>query len=174
MLFNFNSKKFYKIRTINKQNVKFMRKLKFLLTCLLMVSISLVSAQTKTASGTVISTEDGLPVIGASVIVKGTTQGTVTNADGWYSLTVSSSANTLVVSLVGMKSVEVQASPNQRVNMDPDISELDEVMVVAFGTAKKSAFTGSAKVIDAEQLGKSQVSSVTNALAGAVTGLQLT
>ena len=49
MIFNFYSGKFYKIRTINKQNVKFMRKLKFLLTCLLMVSISLVSAHTKTA-----------------------------------------------------------------------------------------------------------------------------
>lgn len=151
-----------------------MRKLKLLFVCLFVASIGLVNAQTKTASGTVISTEDGLPVIGASVIVKGTTQGTVTNADGWYSLSVPTSANTLVVSLVGMKSVEVPASANQRVSMDPDISELDEVMVVAFGTAKKSAFTGSAKVVDAEQLAKSQVSSVTNALAGAVPGLQIT
>ena len=152
-----------------------MRKLKLFFTCLLMASISLVNAQTKTASGTVVSTEDGLPVIGASVVVKGsTTQGTVTNTDGRYSLTVPSSVQTLVISLVGMTSVEVPALPNQRVNMEPDISELEEVMVVAFGTAKKSAFTGSAKVVDAEQLGKSQVSSVTNALAGAVPGLQLT
>lgn len=151
-----------------------MRKLKFLLTCLLMVSISLISAQTKTASGVVISTEDGLPVVGASVLVKGTTQGTVTNIDGRYSMQVPSSSNTLVISLMGMKSLEVPALPNQRVNMDPNIAQLDEVMVVAFGTAKKSAFTGSAKVVNAEQLSKSQVSSVTNALAGAVPGLQLT
>ena len=59
-----------------------MRKLKFFLTCLLMVSISLVSAQTKTASGTVVSAEDGQPVIGDSVIIKGTLQGTTTNANG--------------------------------------------------------------------------------------------
>ena len=84
MIFNFYSGKFYKIRTINKQNVKFMRKLKFLLTCLLMVSISLVSAQTKTASGTVFSAEDGLPVIGASVMVKGSTQGTVTDVNSSF------------------------------------------------------------------------------------------
>ena len=110
-----------------------MRKLKLFFTCLLMASISLVNAQTKTASGTVVSTEDGLPVIGASVVVKGsTTQGTVTNTDGRYSLTVPSSVQTSVISLVGMTSVEVPALPNQRVNMEPDISELDEVMVVAF------------------------------------------
>jgi len=139
-----------------------------------MVSISLVSAQTKTASGTVISTEDGLPVVGASVMVKGTSHGTITNVDGRYSMQVPSSSNTLVVSLVGMKTVEVSATSNVTVNMDPDIAILDEVMVVAFGTAKKSAFTGSAKVVDAELLSKSQVSSVTNALAGAVPGLQLT
>ena len=151
-----------------------MRKLKFLLTCLLMVSFSLVSAQTKTASGTVISTEDGLPVVGASVLVKGRTQGTVTNIDGRYSLSVPSTSNVLVISLMGMKTVEVSASVNVTVNMEPDIAQLEEVMVVAFGTAKKSAFTGSAKVVNAEQLSKSQVSSVTNALAGAVPGLQLT
>ena len=59
-----------------------MRKLKLFFTCLLMASISLVNAQTKTASGTVISSEDGLAVIGASVMVKGTSQGTVTDASG--------------------------------------------------------------------------------------------
>ena len=97
-----------------------------------MASISLVNAQTKTASGTVISSEDGLAVIGASVMVKGTSQGTVTDASGRYSLSVPASANTLVISLVGMTTVEVSATPNQRVTMEPDISELEEVMVVAF------------------------------------------
>ena len=149
-----------------------MRKLKLLFVCLFVASISLVNAQTKTASGTVISTEDGLPVIGASVIVKGTTQGTVTNAAGWYSLTVPSSANTLVVSLVGMKSVEVVASPNQQVSMEPDISELDEVMVVAYGTSTKGTFTGSAGVVSAEKIEMKQISNISNALAGAVAGVQ--
>lgn len=160
---------------INKQNVKFMRKLKLFLTCLLMASISLMSAQTKTASGTVVSAEDGQPVIGASVVVKGQPRiGVITDANGNYSLSVPTSANTLVIALVGMETVEVPALPNQRVNMSTDVEELEEVMVVAFGTAKKSAYTGSAKVVDAEQLANSQVTSVTNALAGAVPGLQIT
>ena len=151
-----------------------MRKLKFLLTCLLMVSISLVSAQTKTASGVVISTEDGLPVVGASVLVKGTTQGTVTNVDGRYSMQVPSSSNTLVISLMGMKAVEVSATSNVTVNMDPDIAQLDEVMVVAYGTAKKSSFTGSAATVDAKKLSQRSVSNITNALAGQAAGVQVT
>ena len=123
-----------------------MRKLKLFLTCLLMASISLMSAQTKTASGTVVSAEDGQPVIGASVVVKGQPRiGVITDANGNYSLSVPTSANTLVIALVGMETVEVPALPNQRVNMSTDVEELEEVMVVAFGTAKKSAYTGSAK-----------------------------
>ena len=152
MIFNFYSGKFYKIRTINKQNVKFMRKLKFLLTCLLMVSISLVSAQTKTASGTVFSAEDGLPVIGASVMVKGSTQGTVTDVNGRYTLTVPTSASTLVISLVGMSTIEVPASPNQSVTMETEISELEEVVVVGYGTTRREAKTGSITAVTNKEL----------------------
>ena len=151
-----------------------MRKLKFLLTCLLMVSFSLVSAQTKTASGTVISTEDGLPVVGASVLVKGRTQGTVTNIDGRYTLSVPSSSDLLVISLMGMKTVEVSASVNVTVNMEPDIAQLEEVLVVAYGTAKKSSFTGSAATVDAKKLSQRSVSNITNALAGQAAGVQVT
>ncbi|MGN0310323.1 MAG: SusC/RagA family TonB-linked outer membrane protein, partial [Bacteroides sp.] len=84
------------------------------------------------------------------------------------------SAKTLVVSFVGMQKVEVAISPRMKVSLKPDSELLDEVMVVAFGTAKKSAFTGSAKVLGNEKLEQSQVSSVTNALAGAVPGVTLT
>ena len=174
MIFNFYSGKFYKIRTINKQNVKFMRKLKFFLTCLLMASISLVSAQTKTASGTVVSAEDGQPVIGASVMIKGTSQGTTTNVNGRYSFSVPATARTLVISLVGMKSVEVDAEPNVNVRMETEISELEEVMVVAYGTAKKSSFTGSASTVNTEKLALRSVASITKALDGTVAGVQST
>ena len=104
-------------------------------------SISMVSAQTKIASGTVVSAEDGQPVIGASVTVKGDSRiGMITDASGKYSLFVPTSAETLVISLVGMKSVEVPALPNQRVSMELDVAELEEVMVVAYGTAKRVVY----------------------------------
>ncbi len=150
-----------------------MRKLKLLLACLLVASVSLVSAQTKTASGTVISTEDGLPVIGASVVAKDhPLTGTLTNADGRYSLSVPSSTTTLVISLVGMKTIEVPANSNVVVNLDTDVSELDEVLVVAFGTSTKGTFTGSAGVVDSEKIELRQISNVSNALSGAVAGVQ--
>ena len=79
-----------------------------------------------------------------------------------------------MISFIGMKTVEVGIERNMNILLKPDTEVLDEVMVVAFGTAKKSAFTGSAKVVDAEKLSQSQVTSVTNALAGQVAGVQLT
>ena len=72
-----------------------------------------------------------------------------------------------------MEPIEVSARPNMRIMLTSDSKALDEVIVVAFGTAKKSAFTGSAKVVGAAELSQSQVTSVTNALAGAVPGVQL-
>ena len=150
------------------------RKLMLLLTCLF-VGIGLVTAQTQTITGTVISEEDGQPVVGASVLVKGTTLGTITDIDGNFSIpNVPSSAKTLQVSFIGMATLDVEIKPNVRIILKPDTEMLEEVIVVAFGTAKKSAFTGSATVIDSKQLEKSQVTSVTNALAGAVPGVQLT
>lgn len=85
-----------------------------------------------------------------------------------------SSAKTLVVSYIGMESQTVTIKPNLKVVLRTNSEMLDEVMVVAFGTAKKSAFTGSAKVVSSEKLEQSQVTSVTNALAGAVPGVTLT
>ena len=146
------------------------RKLTMFLS-LLFLGIGIISAQTQ-VRGTVVD-EAGEPVIGATIQIKGTAQGTVTNIDGNFVLSAPEKA-TLVFSFVGMTTQELLAEANMRIVMQLDSELLEEVMVVAFGTAKKSAFTGSAKVIDAEQLSKSQVTSVTNALAGSVPGLQLT
>ena len=133
------------------------RKLMLLMACIVM-GIGLVNAQISKVTGTVISEEDGLPVVGASVLVKGTTVGTVTDMDGKFTLSnVPSSAKTLMISFIGMKTVEVGIERNMNILLKPDTEVLDEVMVVAFGTAKKSAFTGSAKVVDAEKLQQSQV-----------------
>ena len=71
---------------INKQNVKFIRKLTFLLACLLLIGVGLVHGQSRSVSGRVLSAEDGLPIIGASVMVKGTVTGTITDSDGNFNI----------------------------------------------------------------------------------------
>ena len=87
---------------------------------------------------------------------------------------VPSSAKTIVISYIGMQTVEVAIKENIKVYMKSDSEMLDEVMVVAYGTAKKSAFTGSASVVKGEELEKRQVSNLTNALSGTVSGVQTT
>jgi len=86
----------------------------------------------------------------------------------------SSSAGTLVISFIGMQSQEVKIKPNVKVVLTSDSEQLEEVMVVAYGTAKKSAFTGSAATIKNEKITSRQTSNVTNALAGQVAGVQTT
>ena len=103
-----------------------MKKLTFLFLCLVL-GIGLATAQTKEVSGTVISAEDAMPVIGASVIVKGTTTGTVTDYDGKFSLNVPTSAKTLVISYIGMESQEVPIVPNMKVTLKSDTQNLEEV-----------------------------------------------
>ena len=149
------------------------RKLMLLMT-FLMIGIGLVNAQVSKVTGTVTSEEDGLPVVGASVLVKGTTVGTVTDIDGNFTINnVPSSAKTLVVSFIGLESQEVTIKPTVKVVLRSDSEQLDEVLVVAFGTAKKSAFTGSAAVIDNKELSKRITTNVSDALVGSVAGLQI-
>jgi len=163
-----------KLKKINKQNVKFMRKLTFLLACLLLVSVGLVNAQTKSISGKVLSVDDGQPVIGATVMVKGTTVGTITGTDGEFKISLQGAAKNLVISYIGMKTIDVEAKDNMIVKMESESRLIDEVVVVAYGTAKKSAFTGSAAVIKADKIGQKSISNLTNALAGQVAGVQVT
>ena len=150
-----------------------MKRLTFLLFCLLL-GIGMANAQTTKVTGTVISAEDNEPIIGASIVVKGTTIGTVTDFNGAFSLDVPSSAKTLVVSFVGMKAQEIGVKPKVNVVLEGDNQMLDEVMIVAYGTAKKSAFTGSAATIKSEKITSRQTSNVTNALSGQVAGVQTT
>jgi len=150
-----------------------MRKLTFLFACLFLVGVSVVLAQSS-ISGKVVSAENGEEIVGATVMVKGTTTGTITNVDGNFTVSLPGTNKTLVVSYVGMKTLEVQATPNMVVRMESDAEVLEEVIVVAYGSAKKSAFTGSAAVIKADKLSQRSVSNVTNALAGQVAGVQVT
>ncbi|MGL5772949.1 MAG: SusC/RagA family TonB-linked outer membrane protein, partial [Bacteroidales bacterium] len=139
----------------------------------LMIGVSYLAAQTK-ASGVVISAEDNLPVIGASVVIKGTTIGTVTDFDGNFTLDIPQDASkTLVFSYVGLQSKEEAAKSDMRVILSSSSQSLDEVIVVAYGTAKKSSFTGSASSVKADALSVPSVESVDKALAGKVSGVRV-
>lgn len=148
-----------------------MRKLTFFLACLFLIGVGLVNAQTRSVSGKVVSADDGEPIIGATVVVKGTTQGTITLADGSFQLSVPQAATTLVVSYIGMKTVEVNAQNGVLVRMQSDARDLDEVIVVAYGTAKKSSFTGSASTIGGDQIANRSITNLTNAIEGKSPGV---
>ena len=130
-------------------------------------------AQTK-ISGTVLSQDDGQPIIGAAVKVDGTSTGMLTDVNGRFSLTMPEGKNQITVSYLGYESQTLKVKNGMRVFLKSDAATLDEVIVVAFGTAKKSAFTGSAKAVGSEDIKLTQTTSVTGALAGNVAGVQLT
>ena len=150
------------------------RKLMLLLACLF-VGIGLVTAQTQTITGVVISEEDGQPVIGASVLVKGTQLGTITGVDGDFTLSnVPSSAKTLRVSFVGMQTQEVAIKPNVRVILKSDAEQLDEVVVVAYGTQKASTLTASVSSVRANALKDVPSASFDQMLQGRASGMSVT
>lgn len=151
-----------------------MKKLLLLIVALFMGAIT-IFAQTKQITGKVSSAEDGTPIPGVSVVVKGTTNGTTTNIDGVFMLTAPEN-ETLVFSFVGMKTVEVPITDQSTYNieLENELIGVDEVMVVAYGTAKKESFTGSAEVISNDVLEKRPVANISKALEGQVAGVQTT
>ena len=122
-----------------------------------------------------VTDESGQPLVGASVMVAGTTIGTNTDLDGRYTLNNVPQDGVLVFSFIGF--VEERVTPGNRrtinVTLIEDKNVLDETIVVAFGTTTKEAFTGSASVVKSDDLQKRSTANVTNALVGSVPGLQL-
>ena len=150
------------------------RKFMLLLTCLF-IGIGLVTAQVTKVTGTVISEEDGLPVVGASILVKGTAVGTVTDMDGKFQLpNVPSSAKTLVISFIGMKSQELPIKQTMNVILKPDTETLEEVVVLGYGSGKKiGSIVGSVAKVNSEKLSAKPVANAMDALQGQVSGLQV-
>ena len=137
----------------------------------LFLSLGTALAQTE-ISGTVVSSDDGQPVVGASILVAGTQTGTVTDVDGNFRLSVRSGAK-LVVSYVGMLTKTVSASNGMKVTLSPDDKGLDEVVVVAYGTAKRQSITGSVAVVDSKKISDRISTTVTGALEGSAPGVQV-
>lgn len=148
------------------------KRLTMILACLFL-SLGMALAQTA-VTGTVVSQEDGQPIIGATVRVVGASAGAVTDADGKFSISMPAGHNKLKVTYVGMVDQDVTVKGNSvRVVLVPDQTNLDEVMVVAYGTAKKSAFTGSAAVVKSDDIAKISSSNAMSALSGKVSGVQI-
>ncbi|TRX71134.1 TonB-dependent receptor [Carboxylicivirga sp. M1479] len=152
-----------------------MKKVLCALSLMVMLGLQSLIAQTTSLTGIVTDASDGSPIPGVSVFVKGTTVGTITMPDGAYNLEVPADATTLVFSFVGMTMQEIVIDGKTTINavMQGDAIDVGEVMVVAYGTAKKESFTGSASVVGGEQIAKMQTSSVSKALEGTTSGVQV-
>lgn len=133
-----------------------------------------IIAQEKVISGIVVSSEDGMPMTGVAIMDKQNSNGVMTDMDGKFTIQVSPKTKSLNVSYLGYKAVDVRIDGStMKITMEPDLVALDEVMVVAYGTGKKSSFTGSATVVKSEALEKIKASNVTQALQGQSSGVQV-
>lgn len=144
-----------------------------LMAALMLFGVQYSIAQSATIRGTV-ADRQGEPLIGATILVKGTTTGSITDVDGTYSITVESAPAALIFSYTGYSNQEVLVTASTTVldvTMEESIGVLDEVIVVAYGTAKKGSFTGSATQINAEALEGRALTNVSAAIEGAA-GIQ--
>jgi TonB-linked SusC/RagA family outer membrane protein len=146
---------------------------KFLGLCLFVwMQVNFLVAQVLPKVEGVVLDENGESIIGASVLVKGTSKGIVTDMDGKFVLQDVKSGAIVSVSYVGMTTAEVKAAAKMKVVLTSNTEVLDEVVVVAFGEQKKSSFTGSAGVVGGEKLATRQLTNVMDALSGSVAGVQ--
>ena len=154
-----------------------MKKLFLLFVLYVSVSGFTLLAQTKVVTGTVTSSIEGEGAIpGVTVSVKGTTVGTITDVNGKFSIVLPPNASTLVFSYIGMKTKEVNIGTETTVNvaLAADILNLDEVIVVAYGTQKKEAKTGSVGVVNNDKIRDIPETSIDKMLSGKVAGVQVT
>ena len=140
---------------------------------LALFTVGLGFAQNQSVSGEIVSSENGEVLPGVNVIVKGTQNGTVTDIDGNFSLSNVPSDGTLVFSFIGLKTLEVAVNGQTSfsVSMEEDASELGEVVVVGYGTQKKTNVTSAVSSVNSEELNQSSVANISNALVGRLPGL---
>jgi TonB-linked SusC/RagA family outer membrane protein len=153
-----------------------MKKLTLFIICILLAGMQFTNAQTKSITGSVTSREDGALIPGVSVMVKGTTLGTVTNFDGNFELNVPSDAKTLVFSFIGMKNVEVEigTQTNFDVQMVADVFGINEVVVTALGiTREKKSLGYSVQDISSEEISRANNPNLITSLSGKLAGVEV-
>lgn len=143
-----------------------------LFTCLLSVT---AWSQERIVAGKVTATEDGLPIPGVNVVIQGTSKGTATDVDGNYSLTLGPGENTLVFTFVGYKTATVDVTNRTAVDfsLELDVTALDEIVVVGYGTQREKDLTSAITTIKAEDIAKTPTGQAMQALQGRVPGLQV-
>lgn len=136
--------------------------------------VAVVQQKKNTVTGVVLD-PTGMPVIGANIMVKGTTNGTITDMDGKFSLEVNKDA-TLVISYIGFANQEIKVGNQTKlsISLKEDSEALDELVVVGYGTQKKVNLTGSVEVLEGDKLENRPVTTVTQALQGQVSGANFT
>lgn len=143
------------------------------LTCI-WISVGLAFAQSRTVKGIVISEEDGEPIIGASVLVEGTTQGAITDVDGKFVLNgLPASAKILKISYVGMKEVKVPIKPNLTISMKSDSEMLGEVVVTGMTKVDKRLFTGASDQLSADDVKLDGIAEISRGLEGRSAGVSV-
>jgi TonB-dependent starch-binding outer membrane protein SusC len=149
---------------------------KLLLSAFLICITSGLIAQKHTVTGIVIDGADQAGVPGATVLEKGTANGTITDVLGKYSLVVSSPNDTLVISYIGYKTVEMAIGGRATIDiiLESDLTELDEVVVIGYGTQKKKVVTGAISTVNSDQIEKIPVLRVEQAMQGQTAGVQVT
>jgi len=153
-----------------------MRKFTLLMVLMMFIGLGVTQAQ-RVVTGKVTSSEDGNGIPGATVLVKGTTVGVITDLDGKFSLTVPKDKNTVTISFVGMKAQEVILGSGNVVNVElqPDAKALEGVVVTALGISReKKAIGYSVQDVKGEEILKARESNVINSLTGKVSGVQIT
>ncbi|MDR2810218.1 MAG: SusC/RagA family TonB-linked outer membrane protein [Tannerellaceae bacterium] len=149
------------------------KKLINILLCF-MICTGMAVAQNKRVTGTVVSDDDGEPIIGASVIVKGTSIGSITNLDGQFELNAPASAAFLIISYLGMESQEVAIQPNLRIVLKASTQNLEEVVVTALGISRDKKTLGYAvQQVDGDDINTTKTNNFVAALSGKVSGLQI-
>lgn len=151
-------------------------KISYLLMAMILCMATIVRAQDRRITGTVTSAEDESGLPGVNVIVKGTSTGTVTDVDGNYSLSVPGPESVLVFSSVGFVQEEVAVGSQTIINlvMNADITALDEIVVVGYGTMKKSDLTGSLTSVSSKDYDVQPITRIDQALQGRAAGVAVT
>ena len=145
----------------------------YVLACLFMI-VGTAMAQSRKVTGVVTDAADGKPLPGVRVFVNKTSVGTVTDSKGVFQLSVPQQHKTLTFSSIGYATQELAVSSTMNVQMSLNEKMLDEAIVVAYGTAKKSAFTGSAAEVKTEEITNHVTSNALNAVQNKVAGVQMT
>ncbi|NLZ96277.1 MAG: SusC/RagA family TonB-linked outer membrane protein, partial [Bacteroidales bacterium] len=145
----------------------------FLLLCVTLITSFQLIAQEHRISGTILDSNDKSAMIGANIMEKGTTNGTVSDIDGKFSLNVQSSNSVLVISSIGYKTLEVKVGTRSVLNLEmvEDVSMLDEYVKIGYGTAKKSDVSGASVTVGQDAIKGSVITNLDQALQGRASGV---